>query len=68
MQELAAAQKRLEELQASRAGELQRVWDFLGPTVAAVVPLDFSPLRSGLPAQEVDAVLPLLVLVGAKMS
>jgi predicted kinase len=30
MQELVVAQKRLEELQASRAGEAQRVWEFLG--------------------------------------
>jgi hypothetical protein len=30
MQELAAAQKRLEDLQAVRVGEAQKVWDFLG--------------------------------------
>jgi hypothetical protein len=32
------------------------------------VPLGLSPLRSGLLAQEVDAVLPLLHSAGAKMS
>jgi hypothetical protein len=30
MQELVVAQKFLEDLQASRAGEAQRVWSFLG--------------------------------------
>jgi hypothetical protein len=30
MQELAVAQKRLEDLQAICAGEAQKVWDFLG--------------------------------------
>jgi hypothetical protein len=67
-QEMAAAQKRLEELQASQAGRARKVWDFLGQTEAALVPLVFSPLRSGLPAQEVDAVVPLLDSAGAKMS
>jgi hypothetical protein len=32
------------------------------------VPLGFSPLHSGLPAQEVDAVLLVLDSAGAKMS
>jgi hypothetical protein len=32
------------------------------------VPLGFSPLHSRLPAQEVDAMLPLLDSVGVKMS
>jgi hypothetical protein len=50
MQDLAAAQKRLEELQASRAGEALGVWDFLGQTKAAPVLLGFSPLRSGPPS------------------
>jgi hypothetical protein len=31
MWELVAAQKRLEDLQASRGGEAWRVWDFLAP-------------------------------------
>jgi hypothetical protein len=31
------------------------------------VPLGYSPLYSGLPTQEVDVVLPLLDLAGAKM-
>jgi hypothetical protein len=52
----------------SRADEAQRVWDFLGQTEAALVPLGFSPLRSGLPTQEVDAMLLLLDSAGAKMS
>jgi hypothetical protein len=30
LQELATARSRLEELQAARAGEAQKVWDFLG--------------------------------------
>jgi hypothetical protein len=68
MQELAAAEKRSEELQASRAGEGRRVWDILGQTKATLVPLGFSPLHFGLLAQEVDDVLPLLNSAGAKMS
>jgi hypothetical protein len=48
MQELAATQKTLEELQVSWAGEARRVWDFLGQTKAALVPLGFSPLSSRL--------------------
>jgi hypothetical protein len=66
MQELAAAQKGLEDLQASQADEAWRVWDFLGQTEATLVPLSFSPLRSGLPTQEVDAMLPLLDSAGAR--
>jgi hypothetical protein len=60
--------KRLNELQASWAGNVQRVWDFLGQNEAALVPLDFNPLRSGLPALEVGIVLPLLDSAGVKMS
>jgi uncharacterized protein (DUF3084 family) len=30
LQELATSRRRLEELQATRAGEAQKVWDFLG--------------------------------------
>jgi hypothetical protein len=68
LQELAAAQKRLEELHASWAGEAQRVRDSLRQTESALVPLGFSPLRSRLSAQEVGAVLPLFDSAGAKMS
>jgi hypothetical protein len=68
MQELAAAQNRLEELQASQASKARRVWDFLGQTKVVLVPLGFSPHCSGLLAQEVDVVLPLLDSIGAKMS
>jgi hypothetical protein len=67
VQELVAARKRLEELQAARAIEEQRVWDFLGKIETALVPLGFSPLHSRDPVQEVSTVLPLLDATGAKM-
>jgi hypothetical protein len=57
----------LEEFQAARVGEAQLVWDFLGETETALVPLDFSPLHSGDPMQEVNSVLPLLNSAGAKI-
>jgi hypothetical protein len=57
----------MEELQASWAGEAQKVWDFLGQTEAALVPLRFSPLYTGDPVEEVSAALPLLDSAGAKM-
>jgi hypothetical protein len=66
--ELVVAQKRLEDLQASHAGEAQRVWNFLGQTDAALRPLSFSPVRTRLSTQEVGVVLPLLDSVGAKIS
>jgi hypothetical protein len=68
MQELAAAQKRSEDLQAVRVGEAQKVWDFLGQAESALVPFGFSPLRSEVPVQEVSAELLLLDYAGAKMS
>jgi hypothetical protein len=68
MQELAVAQKRLEELQAIRVGEAQKVWDFLGQAESALVPFGFNPLRFRVPVQEVSAELPLLDSAGAKMS
>jgi hypothetical protein len=68
MQELAVTQKRLDDLLASRASEAQYVWRFLGQTNAALVPLGFSPVRTGFSLQEVGAVLPLLDSVGAKIS
>jgi hypothetical protein len=68
MQELAAAQKRLEDLQAVHAGEAQKVWDFLGQAESALVPFCFSPRGSGVPAQEVSAEPPLLDSADVKMS
>jgi hypothetical protein len=64
---LPIARSRLEELQAARAGEAQKVWDFLGQTEAALVPLGFSPLHAGDPVEDVSAALPLLDSIGAKM-
>jgi hypothetical protein len=49
-------------------GEAQKVWDFLGQAESALVPFGFSPLRSRVPAQEVNTELPLLDSTGAKMS
>jgi hypothetical protein len=68
MRELAVAQKRLDDLQASRAGDAQQVWRFLGQTDDALALLDFSPVRTGFLAQEVGTVLPFLDSVGAKIS
>jgi hypothetical protein len=45
MQELVAAQKWMEDLQAVHVGEAQKVWDFLGQAESALVPFGFSPLR-----------------------
>jgi predicted nuclease with TOPRIM domain len=67
LQELATTCKTLEELQAVWTVEAQKVWDFLGQTEVALAPLDFSPVRSGEPAQEVNTVLPVLDSMGAKM-
>jgi hypothetical protein len=67
LQELAATQKWLEDLQAICVGEAQKVWDFLGQAESTLVPFSFSPLRSEVPAQEVSAELPLLDYGGAKM-
>jgi hypothetical protein len=67
MQELAATQKWLDDLQAVRVGEAQKVWEFLGHAESALVPFSFNPLRSGVPAQEVSAKLPLLGSTGIKM-
>jgi hypothetical protein len=54
--------------QASRAGEAQRVWNFLGQTDAALVLLGFSHVRTGHPAPKIGIVLLLLDLAGTKMS
>jgi hypothetical protein len=66
-QELATARKRLEELQAARTVEAEKVWDFLGQTKTALVPISFSPLHSRDPVWEVSAALPLIDSIGAKM-
>jgi hypothetical protein len=67
MQELVTAQKWLEDLQAVRVGEAQKVWDFLGQVESTLVPFGFNPLWSEIRAQEVSAKLPLLDSAGAKM-
>jgi hypothetical protein len=66
-QELATVRKRLEELQAARAVEAQKVWDFLSQNENALVPFGFSPLHSRDPVREVSIALPLLDSIGAKM-
>jgi hypothetical protein len=67
MQELVAAQKQLEDLQAVCVGEAEKVWDSLGQAESALVPFGFRPLWSGVLAQEVSAELPLIDSTGAKM-
>jgi hypothetical protein len=47
MQELVVAQKGLEDLWASRAGDGQRVWSFLGQADAALTSFGFNPIRGG---------------------
>jgi hypothetical protein len=68
MQDLAVAQKRLEDLKAIYVGEAQKVWDFLGQAESTLVPSGFSPLRSRVLMQEVSAELLLLDFAGVKMS
>jgi hypothetical protein len=68
MQELAVTQKGLEDLQASRAREAQRVWSFLGQADVAMESFGFSPLRNEDAASEAGVVLPLLDLTGRKIS
>jgi hypothetical protein len=68
MQQLVVAQKGLEDLQASRAGDGQRVWSFLGQADAALASFSFSPIRGGNAAPEAGVVLPLLDSVGRKIS
>jgi hypothetical protein len=65
--ELAAVRQRVEELQAAQAVKAGKVWDFLGQTEITLVPLGFSPLRSGDLVQDVSVTLPLLNSTGAKM-
>jgi hypothetical protein len=59
LQELAVARQRLEEVQAARASEAQKVWDFLGQTEAMLVALGFSPICPMGLVGEVTAALPL---------
>jgi DNA repair exonuclease SbcCD ATPase subunit len=66
-QELATMHRTVEELQAARQVEAQKVWDFLGQTEMALAPLSFSPIRSREPGREVSNVLPVLDPMGAKM-
>jgi hypothetical protein len=68
MQELAVAQKGLEDLQASHAGEAQRVRSFLGQADAVLASFGFSPVRTGDAAPEGGVVVPLLDSAGTKIS
>jgi hypothetical protein len=68
MQELAVARKGLEDLQASRASDAQRVWSFLGQADAVLASFGFSPVRTGGTAPEGGAVVPLLDSAAAKIS
>jgi hypothetical protein len=68
MQELAVARKGLEDLQASRAGEAQRVWSFLGQVDAVLASFGFSPVRTGDAAPEGGIVVPLLDSAEIKIS
>jgi hypothetical protein len=68
MQELAVAQKRLEDIHVSFVSEAQSVWSFLCQADAALVPLDFNPIRTGHSAPEVGIMLSLLDSAGTKMS
>jgi GAF domain-containing protein len=68
MQELAVARKGLEDLQASRAGEAQRVWSFLGQADAVLASFGFSPVRTGDAAPEGGVVVPLLDSAETKIS
>jgi hypothetical protein len=68
MQELAVTRKGLEDLQASRAGDAQCVWSFLGQADAVLASFGFSPVRTGDAAPEGGVVVPLLDFAGAKIS
>jgi GAF domain-containing protein len=68
MQELAVARKGLEDLQASRVGDAQRVWSFLGQADAVLASFGFSPVRTGGAAPEGGTVVPLLDSAAAKIS
>jgi hypothetical protein len=68
MPELVITQKGLEDLQASRAGDRQRVWSFLGQEDAALASFGFNPIRGGDVVPEVGVVLPFLDFAGRKIS
>jgi hypothetical protein len=68
MQELIVAQKGLEDLQASRAGDGQCGWSFLGQADTALAFFDFSPIWGGDATTEAGVVLPLLDSAGRKIS
>jgi hypothetical protein len=68
MQELAIARKGLEDLQASRAGDAQRVWSFLGQADAVLASFGFNPVRTGGAAPEGGVVVPLLDSAAIKIS
>jgi hypothetical protein len=68
MQELAVTRKGLEDLQASRASDAQRVWSFLGQADVVLASFGFSPVRTGNAAPEGGVVVPLLDSAGAKIS
>jgi uncharacterized protein (DUF3084 family) len=68
MQELIVAQRGLEDLRASRAGDGQRVWSFLGQANTALASFGFSPIQGGDATPEAGVVLPLLNSAGRKIS
>jgi hypothetical protein len=68
MQELAVARMGLEDLQASCAGDAQRVWSFLGQADAVLASFSFSPVRTGGAAPEGGAAVPLLDSAAVKIS
>jgi hypothetical protein len=68
MQELTVARKGLEDLQAARAGDAQRVWSFLGQADAVLASFVFSLVRTDGAAPEVGVAVPLLDSAAAKIS
>jgi hypothetical protein len=68
MQELAVTRKGLEDLQAARAGDAQRVWSFLGQADAVLASFGFSPVRTGGTAPADGVAVPLLDSAVAKIS
>jgi hypothetical protein len=68
MQELSITRKGLEDLQASRAGDAQRVWSFLGQADAVLASFGFSPVRTNGAAPEGGVVVPLPYSAAAKIS
>jgi hypothetical protein len=68
MQELVVIRKGLEDLQASRAGDTQCVWSFLGQADTVLASFGFSPVRTDGAAPEGGVAVPLLDSVAAKIS